>query len=97
MTTFQILDSFAQDLVIEQETDTTREVSFANDDAYESDGEYRTRRRQSKQSKTGDNNQYKPREMIIHIFAATSDGTHLRVSTTSLIFTIRLVCIIICK
>ena len=80
MTTFQILDSFAQDLVIEQETDTTREVSFANDDAYESDGEYKTRRRHSKMLKGADSNQYKPREMIIHLFAATSDGTHLRIN-----------------
>ena len=78
MTTFQILDSFAQDLVIENETDTLREISFANDDNYESDGEYRVRRRKAHATKS--TNQYKPREMIIHIFATTSDGTHLRVN-----------------
>lgn len=77
MTTFQILDSFAQDLVIEHETDTTREISYANDDAYDSDGEIKTRYRKKP---SVDNNPYKPREMMIHLFAATSDGTHLRIN-----------------
>jgi hypothetical protein len=78
MTTFQILDSFAQDLIIENETDTLKEISFANDDNYESDGEYRTRRRRT--NNVNQSNVYKPREMIIHLFGTTSDGTHLRVN-----------------
>ena len=77
MTTFQILDSFAQDLVIEHESETTREISYANDDAYDSDGEIKTRRRKAKVSDAGP---YKPREMVIHLFATISDGTHLRVN-----------------
>jgi DNA polymerase elongation subunit (family B) len=77
MTTFQILDSFAQDLVIEHETETTREVSYADDDYYDSDGEMKSRRYKSKSKpSTG----YKPREMMIHIFGSTSDGTHIRVN-----------------
>lgn len=76
MTTFQILDSFAQDLVIEHETDTTREISYVNEDNYDSDGEVISRRRKSKQVASP----YKPRVMMIHIFAATSDGTHLRIN-----------------
>ena len=77
MSAFQILDSFAQDLVIEHEDATTREVSFANDDYYESDGEVKSRRRKLANSKP---NPYKPREMIIHLFGTTSDGTHIRVN-----------------
>jgi DNA polymerase elongation subunit (family B) len=84
MTTFQILDSFAQDLVIEKETDTTREVSFADYDYEYSDDEYRTRRRRAKYipAVRGEvyRAAYKRREMIIHLFGTTSDGTHIRIN-----------------
>ena len=77
MTTFQILDSFAQDLVIEKETETTREGRYDDAGYYDSDGEVVTRYKHSSKApqlaKT-------PRQMIIHLFGTTSEGKHIRVN-----------------
>lgn len=80
MTVFQILDSFAQDLIIENETETTREVTFDNDYTYDSDEEFKTYRKKKNASEQGVSYGYKSRVMIIHIFATNSDGNHIRIN-----------------
>lgn len=81
--TFQILDSFAQDLQIEAETETTREISFVAEDLpSDQDDEVQTRRRLRRggERKAGGGPQAaKPRLMVIHLFGTTADKTPVRV------------------
>jgi DNA polymerase elongation subunit (family B) len=77
MVIFQILDSFAQDLEVIKETETTREIAFVEGDDYDSDGEIITRRRKRA---TGPATVKKEQRMVIHLFAALADGTSIRVN-----------------
>ena len=77
MPTFQILDAFAQDICVEAETETTREISYLDEEYYDSDGEVIHRRRKSKGSTGGYS---KPREMIIHLFGKTAAGELIRMN-----------------
>jgi len=76
MPTFQILDSFAQDICVEKETETTKEISYVDDEYYDSDGEVIQRRKKPKVG--GAAGGYKRREMIIHLFGKTAAGEIIR-------------------
>ena len=78
MLTFQILDSFARDIEVIKETDTTREVAFVDADDYASDGEIITRR--PKRFAKANAPPKKEQRMIIHLFAALADGTAIRIN-----------------
>lgn len=73
--TFQILDSLAQDLQIEQETDTTREVTYVEDEFGDDDPEVVSRRKARKGGAV-----YKPRQLVIHLFGTTADAKPVRVN-----------------
>jgi len=75
MTSFHILDSYAQDIRVEAETETTREVTFVADGAESDDDEIMTRR--GRRAAGG-----KPaarQEMVIHLFGATETGQTVRI------------------
>ena len=72
-TTFQILDAFAQDLVIEVETDTTREVAYIG---AESDDDYEVQSR--KRHKPVTPKTTKQKRMVIHLFGTLADGKSIR-------------------
>ena len=78
MTTFQILDSFAQDLLIQSETETTREVAFVDGGLSDGDDEVIDRRRRSKGG--GPMATRAPRRMVIHLFGSCPDGRNIRVN-----------------
>lgn len=71
MTTFQLLDAFTQDLQIQSETETTREVTFVEDFS-DDDQEVVSRRK-----KTG-LKQTEFRRMVVHLFGKTADGKPVR-------------------
>uniref|UniRef100_A0A6C0JXQ5 DNA-directed DNA polymerase n=1 Tax=viral metagenome TaxID=1070528 RepID=A0A6C0JXQ5_9ZZZZ len=72
-TTFQILDAYAQDLEIQVETDTTREVAYIGAES-DDDGEVRSRRRaRAPLPKTT-----KRKRMIIHLFGTSAEGKSVR-------------------
>jgi DNA polymerase elongation subunit (family B) len=72
-TTFQILDAVAQDLEIQVETDTTREVAYIG---AESDDDYEIQNR--KRSKTVIPKTTKRKRMVVHLFGTTADGKSVR-------------------
>jgi DNA polymerase elongation subunit (family B) len=76
MPVFQILDSFAQDICVERETETEREISYINDDYYDSDGEVIQRRKKPKTAAAAAGPQR--REMVIHLFGKTAAGELIR-------------------
>ena len=81
--TFQILDSLAQDLQVEAETETTCEVSYVDEVFEPEDGEVvdRTRRKARPATKSSKGNTFvKPRKMIIHLFGTTAEGKSIRVN-----------------
>jgi DNA polymerase delta subunit 1 len=80
MTSFHILDAFAQDIRVDAETETTREVSFVPEDGAESDGSYAPRRRGGGGSAAAI--ALSRFEMVIHLFGATADGTTVRTQVT---------------
>lgn len=74
-TTFQILDAYAQDLEIQVETDTTREVAYIGAES-DDDGEIRRRSRvRAPLPKT-----FKRKRMVVHLFGTTPDGKSIRVN-----------------
>jgi DNA polymerase elongation subunit (family B) len=74
-TIFQILDACAQDLEIQVETDTTREVAYIGADSDAEDYEVQNRRRRANAShaKTATR-----KRMVIHLFGKTVDGKTIR-------------------
>jgi DNA polymerase elongation subunit (family B) len=72
-TTFQILDAFAQDLEIQVETDTTREVAYIGAESDE-DAEVQSRKRH----KTVVPKTTKRKRMVIHLFGTMADGRSIR-------------------
>lgn len=72
-TTFQILDAVAQDLEIQVETDTTREVAYIGADS-DDDAEFQSRKR----SKTTIPKTTKRKRMVVHLFGTTADGKSVR-------------------
>jgi len=72
-TTFQILDAFAQDLEIQVETDTTREVAYIGAESDE-DAEVQSRKRH----KTVVPKTTKRKRMVIHLFGTMADGKSIR-------------------
>jgi len=74
MLTFQILDAYAQDLQIQSETETSREVAFVEVESDE-DAEIISRRKKSKSTALSTGFQ---RRMIIHLFGTTADGKTVR-------------------
>jgi DNA polymerase elongation subunit (family B) len=72
-TTFQILDAYSQDLEIQVETDTSREVAYIgaeSDEDYEVQSRKRLRPRVPKTTKR--------KRMIIHLFGTTPHGKSIR-------------------
>ena len=78
MTTFQILDSFAQDLLIQNETETTREVAFVDGGLSDGDDEVIDRRKRAKTN--GTVTARAPRRMVIHLFGSCPDGRNIRIN-----------------
>ena len=72
-TTFQILDAFAQDLEIQVETDTTREVAYVGAESDE-DPEIQSRKRH----KTVVPKTTKRKRMVVHLFGTMADGRSIR-------------------
>ena len=75
---FHILDSYIQDLEIENETDTTQEVRYVDDEFSDTqDAEVYSRRKRGKSATYSS----KKRSIVIHIFGtlANGDSAHLSV------------------
>lgn len=72
MTTFQLLDAFTQDLQIQSETETTREVTF--EEYSDDDIEVVSKRKKASKGKQVDLR----RRMVIHLFGKTADGKTVR-------------------
>ena len=69
---FHLLDLYARDQVIENETDEMKEVIYESGDE-ESDGEFHSLRKSRKK-----NYNSKKREFIIHLFGETAEGKSVR-------------------
>jgi len=76
-TTFQILDACAQDLEIQVETDTTREVAYIGADSDPEDYEVQSRRRGARPSRAKTTTR---KRMVIHLFGKTVNGETIRVN-----------------
>ena len=72
-TIFQILDAYAQDLEIQVETDTTREVAYIGAESDDDDEVHSRRRSKAAVSKTT-----KRKRMVIHLFGTTPEGKSVR-------------------
>jgi DNA polymerase elongation subunit (family B) len=79
MTSFHILDSFAQDIRVEAETDTTREVTFVADGGDSGDDEIVTRKRGGRAAGSAPLTR---QEMVIHLFGTTASGQTVRIQVT---------------
>jgi len=77
MPIFHILDAISQDIKIERETSTEREVQPLADEGTDDDGEFFNRRKKYVKPRQGS---YAPLRFIIHLFGADADGKPIRAS-----------------
>jgi DNA polymerase elongation subunit (family B) len=80
MTIFHILDAISQDIKIERETETTREIKPLAGDITDDDDEVVNRRKKKPGVQAGSYTQLK---MVIHLFGMTAAGEYLRTTVNS--------------
>jgi DNA polymerase elongation subunit (family B) len=84
MTIFHILDAISQDIKIERETETTREIKPLAGDLTDDDDEVIDRRKKkSSSAAAGAGGSYTQLKMVIHLFGMTAAGEYLRTTVNS--------------
>jgi DNA polymerase elongation subunit (family B) len=76
--TFHILDSIARDQVVLKEDDNVCEIAYECADEYDEDDEFETRGGRG----SGGNLTGERKEMILHLFGKTAEGTPIRCDVT---------------